>query len=263
MHLRVNLRLDNRQQYLEKLDKAQLAGNILNIADSAICLSQAVPVEELPGFSSGYVSVQDVGAQLAVTLLDLSSGLRVLDACAAPGGKTAHIYETESALDTLVAIDKDANRIALLESTKLRLGTKMQIIQADARQIESWWDGQLFDRILLDAPCSASGVIRRHPDIKMLRQADQLPKLKQTQAQLLSKLWPLLKPGGRLVYATCSLFKQENDNQIENHLHKHDDIKVLTITENWGTSTNYGRQTLSTIDDADGFYYAILEKRKL
>ena len=158
MHLRVNLRLDNRQQYLEKIKKAQLTGNALNMVDSAICLSQAVPVEELPEFSSGHVSVQDVGAQLAVTLLDLSPDLSVLDACAAPGGKTAHIYETESGLAKLVAIDKDANRIALLESTEQRLGTKMQIIQADARQTEEWWDGELFDRILLDAPCSASGV---------------------------------------------------------------------------------------------------------
>lgn len=262
MHLRVNLSIGNRQQYLKKIEHAQLVGNALDMVDSAICLSQAVPVEELPEFSFGHVSVQDVGAQLAVSLLGLSSGLSVLDACAAPGGKTAHIYETESGLAKLVAIDKDANRVALLESTKQRLGTKMQIVQADARQIESWWDGELFDRILLDAPCSASGVIRRHPDIKILRRAEQMPKLRQTQAQLLLKLWPLLKQGGRLVYATCSMFKQENDNQIENHLHKHDDVRVLTITEDWGTPTKYGRQTLPTIDDADGFYYAILEKRK-
>ena len=262
MHLRVNLSIGNRQQYLEKIENAQLTGNALNMVDSAICLSQAVPVEELPEFSSGHVSVQDVGAQLAVSLLELSSGLSVLDACAAPGGKTAHIYETESGLAKLVAIDKDANRVALLESTKQRLRTKMQIVQADARQIESWWDGDLFDRILLDAPCSASGVIRRHPDIKILRRAEQMPKLRQTQAQLLLKLWPLLKQGGRLVYATCSMFKQENDNQIEKHLHKHDDVRVLTINEDWGTPTKYGRQTLPTIDDADGFYYAILEKRK-
>ncbi|MFT5134069.1 MAG: 16S rRNA (cytosine967-C5)-methyltransferase [Gammaproteobacteria bacterium] len=261
MHLRINLRLVSRTDYLRKLETLGMNAEALRLSNCGITLSQAVPVEELPGFFSGYVSVQDLGAQLAVSLLKLSPGLMVLDACAAPGGKTAHMFESEPGLGKLVAIDKDAHRIALLKATQQRLGTKMQIIQADAGDATSWWDGELFDRILLDAPCSATGVIRRHPDIKMLRQDKQMTGLKQSQAQLLSSLWPLLKQGGTMVYATCSLFRQENDIQIEKHLNKHDDAKLLTIEADWGVATSYGRQTLPTLDDTDGFYYAVLEKR--
>lgn len=261
MHLRVNLRRGSRDDYLEKLKMRELAAESSALVDSGISLSQPVPVEQLPGFFSGDVSVQDLGAQLAVSLLDLSAGLQVLDACAAPGGKTAHIFESEPGLDKLVAIDKDEHRIALLKSTQQRLGTKMQLIQADASDTDDWWDGELFDRILLDAPCSASGVIRRHPDIKMLRQSEQIARLNHDQTALLSGLWPLLKEGGRMVYATCSMFKQENDIQIEKFLHKHDDVEVLRINTNWGVATDHGRQTLPTQDDTDGFYYALLQKK--
>jgi 16S rRNA (cytosine967-C5)-methyltransferase len=260
MHLRVNLRSGSRDDYIKELKKAGLVAQASTLADSGICLTQPVPVEQLPGFSAGHVSVQDVGAQLAAYLLDLSAGLDVLDACAAPGGKTAHIFEVEPELGKLVAIDQDSHRITLLRSTQQRLDTKMQIIQADASDTESWWDGQLFDRILLDAPCSATGVIRRHPDIKMLRQVEQISRLNESQSALLNGLWPLLKQGGKMLYATCSMFKQENDIQIEKLLNKHDDVHLTTINANWGVATDYGRQTLPTLDDTDGFYYAVLEK---
>jgi 16S rRNA (cytosine967-C5)-methyltransferase len=261
MHLRVNLCLGTRLDYMRKLESNGLVGETLTITGSGINLYPAVPVEALPGFFSAQVSVQDGAAQLAASLLKLSPGLSVLDACAAPGGKTAHIFESEPEIGKLVAIDKDVHRIDLLKNTQERLGTNMQIIQADASDAESWWDGEYFDRILLDAPCSASGVIRRHPDIKMLRQYEQIAKLERSQTQLLMGLWPLLKQGGRMVYVTCSLFKQENDIQIEKHINKHDDVELITIDADWGIATEYGRQTLSILDDTDGFYYAVLEKK--
>ncbi len=261
MHLRVNLRLNSRMDYLEQLRSRELLANPLALMDCAVSLSRPVPVDDLPGFSSGYVSVQDQGAQLAVAILDLSAGHRVLDACAAPGGKSAHMCESEPELGELVAIDKDARRIALLKTTRQRLKTDMHIIEADASAIETWWDGNQFDRILLDAPCSATGVIRRHPDIKMLRGAKQMSSLIHKQSVLLSRLWPLLGEGGKMVYATCSFLQQENDLQIEKHLHENSDAKLMTINANWGVATRYGRQTLPILDETDGFYYAVLEKK--
>ncbi len=261
MHLRVNLLKDSRDNYIEKLSLAGLEGKASPLTDSGISLLRPATVEQLPGFFSGHVSVQDFGAQLAVSLLKLSGGLAVLDACAAPGGKTAHIFESEPKLKKLVAIDQNAHRIALLEATQQRLSMDIQIIQADARVAESWWDGELFDRILLDAPCSATGVIRRHPDIKMLRQANQIARLNHSQSTLLSRLWPLLKPGGKMLYVTCSLFKQENDIQIEKFIDTFDDVQLPGIDADWGVATDYGRQTLPTIEDTDGFYYAVLEKK--
>ena len=262
MHLRVNLRLNTRREYIEQLKFRKLLAVPLALMDCAIKLSRPVPVEELPGFFSGHVSIQDQGAQLAVSVLDLSAGLSVLDACAAPGGKAAHMVESEPELGKLIAIDKNPQRIALLKTTQQRLATKLQIIEADAGDIESWWNGEPFDRILLDAPCSATGVIRRHPDIKMLRQTEQMTSLMQRQATLLSGLWPLLGEGGKMVYSTCSMFKQENDFQIEKHLHRHEDAALLRIDANWGVATEYGRQTLPTNDETDGFYYAVLEKNR-
>jgi 16S rRNA (cytosine967-C5)-methyltransferase len=261
MHLRVNLQQISRNEYLEKLNIAKLKSEPSTMTECGITLTVPVPVDKLPDFYSGHVSVQDQGAQLAASLLDLSGGLNVLDACAAPGGKSAHIFESEPGLGKLVAIDQGEHRVALLEATKQRLGIKMQIVQADASDVKSWWDNEPFDRILLDAPCSATGVIRRHPDIKMLRQPEQLVSLDQTQEALLFALWPLLKQGGRMVYSTCSMFKQENDVQIEKLLNKYDDVQLISINANWGVTTKYGRQTLPTQDDSDGFYYAVLEKK--
>ncbi len=261
MHLRVNLTQISRDDYIGKLKLKKLESTESPVVESGITLEIPVPVEQLPDFSSGKVSVQDFGAQLAAPLLNLMAGIDVLDACAAPGGKTSHIYEIEPKLGKLIAIDRGEKRTSLLRNTQQRLGTKMQVIDADAADVECWWDGEFFDRILLDAPCSASGVIQRHPDIKMLRRPEQLDKLIKTQARLLDQLWPLLKQGGRMVYSTCSMFKQENDAQIEKLIDKHDDVDLVKINAKWGVATEFGRQTLPTQDGTDGFYYVVLEKR--
>lgn len=261
MHLRVNLTGQSRESYLALLLEKGIEASALPLCPAAVKLEHPVAVTELPGFTSGKVSVQDQGAQMAAGLLDLREDLRVLDACAAPGGKTAHIAETQPGLRTLLAIDHGARRVELLKNTCERLKLTAQTMDADACKPGKWWDGQQFDRILLDAPCSASGVIRRHPDIKLLRRADQLPGLVQTQSSLLEKLWPLLKPGGRMLYATCSIFEAENDIRIETQLRNSSDARVVPVDASWGTATRYGRQLLPAFDDTDGFYYAVLEKK--
>lgn len=260
MQLRVNLLFNDRATYLQKLNDAGLTAQAAKIGDCGVSLTTAVGVEALPGFQAGHVSVQDFGAQLAASLLDLKPGLRVLDACAAPGGKTAHIHETQPRLANLIAVEHDENRVKLLQETKQRLQIPAEIIHADARDTDSWWDGSKFDRILLDAPCSATGVIRRHPDIKLLRQADMIALFTVTQYELLQSMWPLLQRGGKLVYATCSLLAQENDCQIDKFTNNYTDTQVLKIDGDWGIETTYGRQTVPGHDAADGFYYAILEK---
>lgn len=260
MHLRVNLQQTSRQEYLDRLGQEGIPAIALPLSDSAVKLEKPLAVSALPGFSEGEVSVQDQGAQLAVDLLDLHAGHHVLDACAAPGGKAAHILEKKPAIEKLVALDRNPARVALLRETKKRLDLPMQIHEADAGAAESWWDKGPFDRILLDAPCSASGIIRRHPDIKILRQAEQVSSLAKPQSDLLQALWPLLKPGGRMVYSTCSVFQDENDAQIMALLDKTADAKILSIAADWGIETSYGRQSLPVLDDTDGFYYAVLEK---
>jgi len=184
----------------------------------------------------------------------------VLDACAAPGGKATHILEYCPGASELVAVDQGAERVELLAASLRRLQLTAQVVDADARSPAQWWDGRAFDRILLDAPCSATGVIRRHPDIKVLRQPGQLPNLELLQAALLEALWPLLAVGGKLLYVTCSLLHRENDRQIEKFSGTHKDVRVLPIAAAWGTATNCGRQTLPSLDDTDGFYYALLER---
>ena len=259
-HLRVNLGKNTRKRYLEKLADHQLQIMELPLAKSAISVSPAIAVEKLPGFTEGEVSVQDQGAQLAAFLLDLAPGMRVLDACAAPGGKSAHILEYAPQLQELVAIDTGKKRTALLEATRERLQNGMHIVQADARDTQGWWDGQNFDRILLDAPCSASGVIRRHPDIKLLRDARQVRTLLKLQEELLCALWPLLKDGGKMLYCSCSLFREENDEQIARHLERFKNAELVMIDAGWGKATTYGRQSLSSCDETDNFYYSLLKK---
>lgn len=260
-HLRVNLSLNSRNDYLQLLNKNNLNALPLPLVDSAVILNPAIATEKLPGFSCGKVSVQDQGAQLAASLLCIAPGMRVLDACAAPGGKAAHICESQSGLKEIVAIDKDDSRISLLESTASRLQISMTIVKADATKTEDWWNGDEFDRVLIDAPCSATGVIRRHPDIKILRKADQISPLLATQAKLLKTLWPLLRKGGIMVYSSCSLFHEENDCQIEKHLNNCNDAELVKIEANWGIATKYGRQSLAVSDDTDSFYYSVLKKK--
>ena len=260
LHLRVNRLKAGRDDYLKKLQRAGIEASPARYAVSGIHIHKPLPVEELPGFPAGEVTVQDFGAQLVTTLLDAAPSQHVLDACAAPGGKTGHIIELWPEIDELIAVEADAARVSVLNSTKARLGFAATIIHADIMQPESWWDGTPFDRILLDAPCSASGVVRRHPDIKYLRVPGQIDKLVRTQQDMLEALWPLLKPGGKLVYITCSVFKEENDEQIKQFSGNHANVRIMSAAVDWGLPTPYGRQTLPGHDEADGFYCSILLK---
>ncbi|WP_069469902.1 16S rRNA (cytosine(967)-C(5))-methyltransferase RsmB [Candidatus Marithrix sp. Canyon 246] len=254
--LRVNSRVMSRDAYMKYLQQAE----IITDTEYGITLSKAVDVQSLPGFAQGWVSVQDGAAQFAAELLDVPNGARVLDACAAPGGKSAHLLEKYE-IDTLIALDSQANRVKLLTESLQRLQfNNAQIHCADAAKPESWWDGKAFDRILLDAPCSGSGVIRRHPDIKYLRQKNDIMKLAAQQKRLLEALWPLLKNGGKLLYVTCSIFAEENYLQIQDFLNTHLDAEDSKLAVNWGHEQPIGRQILPGESQLDGFYYACLSK---
>ena len=225
----------------------------------ALVLDQATGVDSLPAFAQGVISVQDAAAQLAADVLDAQAGESILDACAAPGGKTAHILERADV--KMLALDQDAQRLDSVNSNLERLGLKAQTQVGDAGEPTSWWDEQPFDRILLDAPCSGSGVIRRHPDIKWLRRDSDVAELQRGQQRLLKALWPLLKPGGRLVYATCSVLKAENEAVIDAFMAEHTDATALELNLPVGQSVGYGQQILTGESGVDGFYYACLQKR--
>lgn len=259
--LRVNCQKISRENYLQQLVDAGVTATALTDTTAGIVLTQAQDITRLPGFNDGYFSVQDVSAQWAATLLELAPDQRVLDACAAPGGKTSHILETVSDLQQLVVIDKEATRLEKVRENVNRLGLAQAPIQyaaVDAAQTSSWWDGQLFDRILLDAPCSGTGVIRRHPDIKILRQPEDIAEQAAEQQKLLEALWPLLKPNGILLYATCSILPAENQQQISQFLQQHNDAKEYAIVD---ASAIPGWQILPSEQGGDGFYYARLVKK--
>jgi 16S rRNA (cytosine967-C5)-methyltransferase len=239
-----------------------LEAKTIELTDSGIQLTSPVDVSQLPGFDLGDCSVQDGAAQLAAPLLMLEPGQRVLDACSAPGGKTGHIAEAQPNLETLLALDSDPRRLQRVHDNLTRLGLDAELCEADASDLGAWWDQQLFDRILLDAPCSATGVIRRHPDIKLLRTAADIENLAAIQGRLLQSLWPTLKNNGVLVYATCSVLPRENDRVIEKFLHAHSDAQIYAIDADWGLQTNFGRQLFPLIGGQDGFYYARLQKRR-
>jgi 16S rRNA (cytosine967-C5)-methyltransferase len=260
MVLRVNQGFCSRETYIQQLHEAGILATISADCSSAIVLQSPVSVEQLPGFSTGSVSVQDAAAQLAVDLLDVKPGHRVLDICAAPGGKTTHILELQPELKQLIAIDFDATRLLRVTENLQRLKLKADCIVGDATQPSQWWDGEQFDRILLDAPCSATGVIRRHPDIKVLRQEDDIGKLQHVQRAILDAIWPLLKPEGILLYVTCSILKQENEQQIGTFLSQTQDALELPIHSDWGIPQLFGRQILTGENGMDGFYYACIHK---
>jgi 16S rRNA (cytosine967-C5)-methyltransferase len=259
--LRVNLARQSRAAYLDRLRTAQLAASEAPFTAAGVCLEVPTAVARLPGFQDGEVSVQDAAAQLAAELLDIRPGMRILDACAAPGGKTAHILERGDNRVTVVAVDIDKDRLRRVAENLTRLGLNAKLICADAGNPGCWWDEVQFDRILLDAPCSASGVIRRHPDIKVLRRPGDLKQLAEQQERLLEKLWPLLASGGILLYATCSVFRLENDRRVAGFLARHNDAFENRITAGWGRLMKYGRQILPGERGMDGFYYACLVKR--
>jgi len=265
--LRVNLLRGSRQAYLARLAERNISARAGQWADSAIYLERPRDVLDLPGFAEGDVSVQDEAAQLSACLLDPQPGERILDACAAPGGKTCHLLERQPQLAELVALDPDARRLQRVQDNLDRLQLKATLIHSSLEDYVATLENQVasdqtgaFDRILLDAPCSATGVIRRHPDIKWLRKRADIGKLAETQAQLLRLAFDLLKPGGILVYATCSVLPQENSRLVKNFLKQQPLAQLLEIDAQWGLVTECGRQLLPQINGHDGFYYAKLVK---
>lgn len=260
MSLRVDINQLDRQQYRQKLIQQNIPASLHETVATALMLEQPCDVNALPGFSSGLLSVQDASTQLAAPLLDCKVGMRVLDACAAPGGKTAHLLQSTPAID-LVAVDQDAKRLRLIDDNLKRVGHAARLICGDASSPQDWHDGINFDRILADVPCSASGVIRRHPDIKLLRRASDIAKLVLQQKQILTALWSLLKPGGVLLYSTCSIFKDENERQIDWFVQNNDNCTVIGPNSvQWGEQRPWGRQILPGSQNMDGFYYACLQK---
>jgi len=257
--LRVNQQATTRDDYLKQLQDNQIEAKPCAFSAVGVQCQQAVDVTELPGFEKGQVSVQDQAAQLAAELLAVKPGERILDACAAPGGKTAHILESCPDIE-LIALDKSAHRLVKVSDNLQRIGLKATVLEGEAQKPDNWWDNHAFDRILLDAPCSATGVIRRHPDIKLLRRADDIDELVKIQAQMLSALWPLLKSGGMLLYSTCSILAEENVKQIQQFVQNNNDAEAQAIDTTWGRGNQYGRQILPGEDDMDGFFYASIYK---
>lgn len=266
MTLRVNRQQATRENYQAALLKHHITSHTHAYAPDALTLEAPCDVNNLPGFTEGHCSVQDASAQLAALLLAPRANESILDACAAPGGKTAHILELQPELKRLVALDVEEKRLQGILENLQRLALSAEVICGDAARPEEWWDNQPFDRILLDAPCSATGVIRRHPDIKLLRREEDIPRLVKLQQQILDQLWPLLKPGGILIYATCSVLPQENTQQIEQFLARTADANLVELEAGWGIKTSAGRQILPGINQPDaygmdGFFYAQLVKQ--
>jgi 16S rRNA (cytosine967-C5)-methyltransferase len=256
--LRINTQKISRTEYLALLQDVDINAAATPFSSYGITLEQACDPRKLPLFSEGWISVQDEAAQLSADLLQLSPNMKVLDACCAPGGKTGHMLEVEPSLQ-VTALDADERRLGRVRENLNRLGVTANVICGDGTKTD-WWDGELFDRILLDAPCSATGIIRRHPDIKVLRTPEELDKLGELQVKLLRNLWSLLKPGGTLVYATCSVMPKENTQIIEGFLKRHKDAACDLLDAEWGITQNYGRQLLPSTEGHDGFYYALLKK---
>jgi 16S rRNA (cytosine967-C5)-methyltransferase len=263
MTLRVNRRQTSQAAYLQTRREAGMAA--VPSGPYGLVLAKPAPVQALPGFERGLVSVQDAAAQMAAPLLlqglDLGPDSRILDACAAPGGKTAHLLELCDV--EVTALDVDPQRCERIGQTLARLGLSARVLAADAGEPAAWWEGQLFDAILLDAPCTASGIVRRHPDVRWLRRESDVAQLAAIQARLLATLWPLLKPGGRLLYCTCSVFRAEGDEQLQAFLAHNTQAHLLPspghllptfATQDGAVPDNQAR-------DHDGFYYALLEKR--
>ncbi|KQM48770.1 16S rRNA methyltransferase [Pseudomonas sp. Leaf15] len=260
MILRVNRRHHSRDAYLQLLADAGISATPCVYSVDGIVLETATDVRSLPGFAEGWISVQDEAAQLAADLLDLAPGQRVLDACCAPGGKTCHILEVEKDLAGVVAVDLEAKRLVRVRENLARLGLSAELIAADGRDTATWWDGKPFQRILLDAPCSATGVIRRHPDIKLTRQPDDIAALAVLQGELLDALWPTLEVGGILLYATCSTLPTENTEVIQAFLARTSGARELDLATTAGIKQPHGRQLLAQEGGHDGFYYAKLIK---
>jgi len=258
MWIRVNALHHSLDEYLSLLTEAKIEHSLIDDKSSAIRLTEAVDVNKLPGFALGWASVQDGAAQQAAYLLDCQPGDNVLDCCAAPGGKTCHILEHSPKINAMTAIDIEAARLERVQENLQRLNLQAKVIAGDALTPKTWWDGQLYDRILLDAPCSATGVIRRHPDIKWLRKNEDIAVLTELQQDIMKNIWSLLKPGGTLLYATCSVLPEENSEQVQRFLHDNSDAEHIAITDN---TNDIGWQILPNDNSMDGFYYAKIIKK--
>jgi 16S rRNA (cytosine967-C5)-methyltransferase len=258
--LRVNRRRGDRDSLRESFSAAGIEGEPHPQLPDALILPHGGEISRLPGYAEGLFSVQDGAAQRVADLIAPTPGQRVLDACAAPGGKAAHLLERAD-ID-LLAIDRDPARLPRLRENLERLGLDARIRAADATRPDEWWDGRAFDRILLDAPCSASGILRRQPDVRLHRRAADIPALAAVQEELLNSLWPLLAPGGRLVYATCSVLRAENEASVAGLLAARHDALALDVPDTFGHVAGVGRQRLPGEDGMDGFFYALLEKTR-
>ena len=250
MALRVNRRRAAADAYQARLAAEDIAAR--RHGAEGVLLEHPLPVDRVPGFAQGDVSVQDLGAQRAAHCLDLAAGQRVLDACAAPGGKTAHMLELADV--AMTALDVDASRMARIGATLDRLGLRAEVLQGDALQPQQWWDGRAFDRILADVPCSASGIARRRPDIKWLRRANDVAQFAEKQRNLLGALWPVLAPGGKLLYATCSIFPEENDAVVAAFIANESTARQLPLPDG-------ARAQWLPDSEHDGFYYALIQKQ--
>lgn len=269
MWLRVNQKKISSKKYLSKIACSKNLPSeevgFLGDLDQSICLKNPISVKSLPDFDNGYVSVQDGAAQIAIECLLNDIGGNILDACAAPGGKTGQLLEKINDNSSVTAVDIDPDRVEVIKENLSRLELKAKIITADVADTKSWWDSQLFDLILMDAPCSATGVIRRHPDIKHLKREKDIDALNKIQVNIINSLWSLLKPGGKLLYVTCSVLEEENDLVIKKLQHLHPDVLINNLLLNNNIrdvmhKTNYGYQLLPGTKDMDGFYFSYLEK---
>lgn len=264
--IRVNRRRISGVEYRRRLEQAQIDVLTSRFQDEALCLERAVDVHALPGFTQGLISVQDAAAQLAARLMDAKPGERILDACCAPGGKTGHLLELQPELGELVAVDSSPQRLERVAENLQRLGLQATVLEGDVAAPAGWWNGQLFNRILLDVPCSATGVIRRHPDIKLLRRADDIDALALRQAVLLRATWPMLEAGGRLVYASCSALRAETTRVVEEFLATTVDAQDVTASSiqalGFEAQPEVGHRIAAGSQGMDGFYYAVVEKRR-
>ena len=259
--LRVNQRISSRAEYESCLTQRGVGFAPVADGQPGLTLDTPLPVNDIPGFVDGRVSVQDESAQLVATALELSDGQRILDGCAAPGGKTGLILEAVSGTVDLVAVDLPQRVPAIRENLE-RLKLNARVVAADLTRAELWWDGKPFDRILLDAPCSGSGVIRRCPDIKHHRRLSDIEQFAGLQCAMLDSVWPLLASEGLLLYVTCSIFRAENDQVIEKFVNRNDDYELQCLGEEFGIATQFGRQRLPGVHAGDGFYYASIRKHR-
>jgi len=260
----MTLRVDSERCGVEEMI-ARLAGQGIGASphaqvETAIVLESPCDVAQLPGFEAGLLSVQDAAAQIAASLLACDPGARVLDACAAPGGKTAHLLQRYPGIE-IDALDSSESRLERLRQNLQRVGHSARVLVADAADLDSWFDGSPYDCILADLPCSASGVMRRHPDIKLLRRESDIMPLLAQQRKIIDALWSVLKPGGKMLYSTCSVFKDENEAQVAGFLQRHADAVEVTLSPvGWGEARPHGRQVLTGSHNMDGFYYALLSR---